>query len=845
MAAIAGCAIAAPPAEAEGWDAATITWTGAGDGFRWSDWTNWDLGRNPVAGDRVVIPDVPLTSEVVYDMTNCCGAMGSVTSYEPIRVAAETELWIGAGGLEANRDVTIPREAEVTLVVGGGIRGVGVIQLRGGEISARHATRIDGTIIGFGRITALWPEDVITFAGAVIADTPPTSDYPVEYPTLSIQAEQWTNVGTLKAVGGKLDLGGNWSSAAGRIIVETGTVELGGTFGGENLASIVNVAGHVRLTGRVENHARVATIGPLTGDVTVTAAASIHGGTVVVMPGTKLALPDDPLKRYWARLGLHGVHIIGDVVVGDSSHAQIYGTVTIDGTMTLRRNALLMVGGTDPTLTGAAVIVLDGGGVGATTNGVFRIDPTVTIRVPDCESDCWPVATIGFTTGPNPSAVDNAATILVGRGRTLALDADLFTNRGTIDVVAGGRVQISYLGIDNRFGILRSEVDRGTAGVFVFETYSPTTPAARLNGTLQTRLAAGYIPSAEDVHEVVSFRAYDSPFDAVITDSPGRVARYYATGLRIESGPVDVLPPPIDVPPPPPPPPIDVPPPPVRNARANSEHAFVELRWEEPERADDVTTVVRGAVGDNPPASPGSGFGVPLLTPTVARDYHPPDGADMSYSIFRRREDGRSSLPISVTLRGTHMTATQNRAVLTYGESVTLRGRLVHADGTPVANKAVGLRDTGRNLQRDGLATTAQDGSFVMTYAPRVNGRLAAMFDGDSSDIAADVAPVATRVRTRVKAWIPDGNTVAAGDSTYLRGRVLPSKAGKLVRVQRWDGTRWRLFREKQLTSTSRFSFRLPTRAPGRARYRVVKRGDGQHIRGVSRIRRLTVDRPN
>jgi hypothetical protein len=35
--------------------AATITWTGAGANSNWSTTANWDLGRVPVNGDKVVL----------------------------------------------------------------------------------------------------------------------------------------------------------------------------------------------------------------------------------------------------------------------------------------------------------------------------------------------------------------------------------------------------------------------------------------------------------------------------------------------------------------------------------------------------------------------------------------------------------------------------------------------------------------------------------------------------------------------------------------------------------------------------------------------------------------------
>ncbi|HAF60656.1 MAG TPA: hypothetical protein DCK81_05905, partial [Clostridiales bacterium UBA9856] len=65
-------------------DGDTLTWTGeAGDGS-WHNAGNWDLGRVPGSGDKVVIPEETVV-EVVYET-------------EPVELDCAGDLWIESGG---------------------------------------------------------------------------------------------------------------------------------------------------------------------------------------------------------------------------------------------------------------------------------------------------------------------------------------------------------------------------------------------------------------------------------------------------------------------------------------------------------------------------------------------------------------------------------------------------------------------------------------------------------------------------------------------------------------------------------------------------------------------------
>lgn len=824
-------AVQVSPAVAQELAEPTVTWTGLGDGTSWSDGTNWDSGRPPVYNVHVLIPDVPQTSEVVFDWENCCSALLSLTANEPVRVV--TQLWVGRGGLVANADLTIPSHAELHLGVsteelGAAVRvsGLGTVQLRGGAIVVREPTRIESDVRGFGSIGSWYSRapETVTFTGTVSADTPPDAN---GRPWLRIATDEWVNTGTLEADGGRLVLSGHWSSAAGRIVTRSGLVELDGVFGGENFASIVNLGGDVRLVGEVDNYGREMVIGASTGDVTAIDHAHINGGKVIVQPGTTFSVNDRvSYQTHYPVLFLTDVTIDGDLALRGHSTLAIVNTLTLNGTMTVPRHTWVSPYGQRTVLTGNANVVLAGGTIGSSTHDGFRLDPTVTVRVPDCASDCWPESRIGFTYGSSESKFDNAGQIVVGRGRAFSLQSDQFVNSGTIDVAVGGRVTVAAEGLANS-GALRAEVGADGAGLFKFET-SYNHPGARLNGTLMTRLAPAYVPDADDVHEVVAFPLYETPFDTIVTDSPGRVARYHATGVRIEAGSLEAPTP-------------EPPPAPVLNLRPDSEFSLLHLRFDIPDDGDNAWIVARGAEGTTPPPTAGSGFEVRVDSPTRATHWYPPFDTDMSYSVFRRRDDGQTSEPVSVTLRGTRISATVDRTVVTYGKAVTFRGSLVDTQRDGLVDKRVGVWDMAAHQMNYHLQATGAGGAFEISYVPQLNGRLAPIFRGDSTHIGSYVEDYWTfSVRHRVRSWLSAAR-VARRAPAYLRGRVGPDKSGDVVRLQRWDGEHWSEFRETTLDAESRFSFRLPTRVRGSWKYRVVKPGDQQHITGTGKARQLTV----
>lgn len=814
---------AATPAAAQTPVSSTFVWTGLGDGSSWMDGANWDKGHPPYDSHSVLIPNVHDTDEVVFDDERSPYFLRGITSYEPIRVVED--LRFSADGLVAHARVHVPSGGTLVGRGGSSIGGTGIVQLAGGRIVGQGDLRLDGNIRGFGSIVNQTHGATTRLTGTATAEFY-VGPYAWNTSRLDIAAAHFVNDGTVTAVdGGHLILRGHWSSLAGSIEPASGIVELGGFFRSENLQSVTNPAGELRLTGTIDNTGGVLSLNARTGDLLAWDWTDVIGGTVVVASGTAFGTARVTNTGQRHEINLHNVHVIGDIDVRQGGGLTLIGSLTLDGTLRAGINALVGAArGDEVVLTGAANVVLDGAAISIPT--ALHLGPGVHISVPPCSGSCaYATSTIGMPVGTEPTLArfDSEATVSVGGGRTLMVGVHDWINRSTVNVAVGGRLLVGSEGVDNRTGVLRVDVAEGDAGLVQFQgTYSA--PGAHLNGTLAVRAVDGYTASPDDVHEVVSFAAFDRPFDTIVTDGPGRVPVYHDKGIRIEAGEPAVEP---------------LPPPPVEDLRADAGLRRVHLDWDMPTYDGELWTVVRGAEGDVPPATAAEGFSVHLGSRTHATHWHTPYYKDMSYSVFNRTNDGRTSEPVSVTLRGTRMTAETDRRVVTYGETVQISGTLSDNRGNPLAGKPVGIwrwRPTQPELGR-----TADDGSYTFAYAPETNGFHAAMFDGDATHMGIHTYPYFDlKVRSAVTANLT-ANRVRPGRRVYLRGNVGPNQSGETVRLLRKNADGWHAVREKALSSTSTFRFRLPTHTAGRTRYRVEKPADAEQLRGLSEIRRLVV----
>ena len=119
--------------------AVTITWTGGGGTTSWFLAANWNLNRLPMAGDDVLIPDLPGTTSVIYGSA-AVTSINSLTCAEVFTFSAGT-LTIAVASSLTNH---------VTLS-GGTLNGAGNVQISGeflwtgGTLSGTGTTTIGNT----------------------------------------------------------------------------------------------------------------------------------------------------------------------------------------------------------------------------------------------------------------------------------------------------------------------------------------------------------------------------------------------------------------------------------------------------------------------------------------------------------------------------------------------------------------------------------------------------------------------------------------------------------------------------------------------------------------------------
>jgi hypothetical protein len=162
--------------------------------------------------------------------------------------------------------------------------------------------------------------------------------------------------------------------------------------------------------------------------------------------------------------------------------------------------------------------------------------------------------------------------------------------------------------------------------------------------------------------------------------------------------------------------------------------------------------------------------------------------------------------------------------------------------GAEAAGSAVALeyRAAGsaswRRLRR---AVVARDGAYRLRVRPRTSGHARVVLAGGGRAsaprrvaIAARIAPAARRLDVR------------AGGRATVRGRLLPGRAGRAVRLEHLTRTGWRTLAVTRTGPSG--GYRLAWRAtnPGALRVRVRFAGDARNTGAAGRSARLDVFRP-
>lgn len=211
-------------------------------------------------------------------------------------------------------------------------------------------------------------------------------------------------------------------------------------------------------------------------------------------------------------------------------------------------------------------------------------------------------------------------------------------------------------------------------------------------------------------------------------------------------------------------------------------------------------------------------------------------GAAGTYVLRLTASDGALSASDDVTVTvttgdaATAVTLDTQRHLVAYKRIVRLDG-VVTSDGKAASGASVNLfvRSAGGAPELVATTTSRSDGTFTFAHRPEVNS---SYFVG-SGETGSNA--VAVRVRPRMGAHLRHGS-VLAGTRTVIAGFVSPTIAGHELRLQKWNGSRWRTVRKTLAPAADRLTFRFLVRPQrsGLHRYRVVSPPQGDRARAVA-----------
>lgn len=246
--------------------AATITWTGGSDGTSWLTKANWDLNRIPGAGDDVVIPDLPGTSQVFF--TGPPTTLNSFTTAENLIINGHTlsiaaassttkNLTIQAGTLTGNGNLTISTAFTFT---SGAMAGTGITTVNAGAIwtwggSTTTNSVLSRTLVNNGTMIRSGTNNLsVNSPGVLRNQSGGTIDLRGDLGIFGTGAiENQAGAVLLKSTGSGVCVIGPSFTNTGTVRVQSGTMNVTGTF--TNLASstltggIYDLQGTFRYTG--------------------------------------------------------------------------------------------------------------------------------------------------------------------------------------------------------------------------------------------------------------------------------------------------------------------------------------------------------------------------------------------------------------------------------------------------------------------------------------------------------------------------------------------------------------------------------------------------------------------
>jgi hypothetical protein len=165
---------------------------------------------------------------------------------------------------------------------------------------------------------------------------------------------------------------------------------------------------------------------------------------------------------------------------------------------------------------------------------------------------------------------------------------------------------------------------------------------------------------------------------------------------------------------------------------------------------------------------------------------------------------------------------------IVFGKSVTLSGTLTQGAGA-LAGQSVALSAQAAgdpSFMALPPATTDSAEAFTTVVRPSRNTTYKAGFAGASSEPTVSVS-VAYQVTLRV---------ARKGSSRSFRGKVAPSKRGRIVVIQVKTRAGWKRFAKVKLSKKSTFTLLRKLAAHKRYRFRATTAADAKHLAGVSRV---------
>ena len=163
---------------------------------------------------------------------------------------------------------------------------------------------------------------------------------------------------------------------------------------------------------------------------------------------------------------------------------------------------------------------------------------------------------------------------------------------------------------------------------------------------------------------------------------------------------------------------------------------------------------------------------------------------------------------------------------IVFGKTVTLSGTLTQGAGLAGQSVALSAQPAGApSFSALPPATTDSAGAFTSVVKPSRNTTYKASFAGASEPTVS--VSVAYQVTLRV---------ARKGASRLFRGKVAPSKRGRIVVIQVKTRSGWKRFAKVKLSKKSTFTLLRKLAAQKRYRFRATTAADSKHLAGVSRV---------